>query len=206
MQMAFFFDQTRCTGCYTCRVACKDWHDVPAGPAAWRRVLTFEKGRFPNPSVTFLSTSCPHCGEPACEAVCPSGAISKCKVDGVVLVDREKCQGKDACGMCLEACPYEAPQFGAEENAKMQKCDFCVDRLAEGKLPICVAGCPMRALDAGPIEEMEAKHGTVREAVGFEYDAKLRPSVIFKPKKAEVESVGLSIAKRGTQAEGGQRG
>jgi anaerobic dimethyl sulfoxide reductase subunit B (iron-sulfur subunit) len=35
MQLAFYFDQTRCTGCYTCVVACKDWHDIPAGPASW---------------------------------------------------------------------------------------------------------------------------------------------------------------------------
>ncbi|MEE8174036.1 MAG: 4Fe-4S binding protein [Dehalococcoidia bacterium] len=33
--MAFYFDQTRCTGCYACSVACKDWDDVPAGPASW---------------------------------------------------------------------------------------------------------------------------------------------------------------------------
>jgi len=33
VQLAFFSDQTRCTGCYTYVVACKDWHDVPQG--AW---------------------------------------------------------------------------------------------------------------------------------------------------------------------------
>ena len=38
MQLAFYFDQTRCTGCYACVVACKDWHDIPAGPASWMRV------------------------------------------------------------------------------------------------------------------------------------------------------------------------
>jgi anaerobic dimethyl sulfoxide reductase subunit B (iron-sulfur subunit) len=64
-------------------------------------------------------------------------------------------------------------------------CDFCLDRWAEGKQPICVAGCPTRALDAGLIEEMEAKYSKTHEAVGFTYDDKLRPSVIFKP-KAEV--------------------
>ena len=25
MQLALHFDQTRCTGCYACVVACKDW-------------------------------------------------------------------------------------------------------------------------------------------------------------------------------------
>ena len=32
MQIGFYFDQTRCTGCSACRVACKDWNDIPAGP------------------------------------------------------------------------------------------------------------------------------------------------------------------------------
>jgi len=181
MQLAFYFDQTRCTECYTCVVACKDWHDVPAGPASWRRVQTIERGQYPDVFVTFLSTSCYHCEEPACVEACPAGAISKRTEDGIVVVDREECLGKDNCGMCLEVCPYEAPQFGAEENARMQKCNFCVDRWSENKPPVCVAACPMRALDAGPIEEMRAKYGEAIEAVGFSYDEKLRPPVVFKP-------------------------
>jgi len=48
MQMGFYFDQTRCTGCFTCVVACKDWHDVPPGPASWMRVTTVEKGKYPD--------------------------------------------------------------------------------------------------------------------------------------------------------------
>ena len=47
-QLGYYFDQTRCTGCYTCTVACKDWHDIPAGPANWLRVATILKGKFPN--------------------------------------------------------------------------------------------------------------------------------------------------------------
>ena len=54
MQMGFYFDQTRCTGCYACVVACKDWHDVPAGPASWRKVATIEEGNFPDLFVAFL--------------------------------------------------------------------------------------------------------------------------------------------------------
>jgi len=75
-----------------------------------------------------------------------------------VTVDREMCLGKDNCHMCLEACPYESPQFGFEENARMQKCDLCVDRWAEGKKPVCVGGCPMWALDVGPLDELRAKY------------------------------------------------
>ena len=182
MQMGFYFDQTRCTGCYTCVVACKDWHDIPAGPASWRRVATFEEGEYPDLFVAFLVTSCYHCADPACIAACPVDAISKRAEDGVVLVDRDKCLGNDNCDMCLQACPYHSPQFGAEKNAKMQMCDFCSDRLAEGKKPICVAACPMRALDAGPIDELAAKYGSDKEAFGFVYSDRLNPSVVFKPK------------------------
>jgi anaerobic dimethyl sulfoxide reductase subunit B (iron-sulfur subunit) len=162
MQTGFYFDQTRCTGCYTCVVACKDWHDVPAGPASWRRVVTIEEGKFPDVFVAWLATSCYH---------------------GIVVVDQAKCLGKDKCDLCLQSCPYEAPQFGAEKNAKMQMCNLCFDRLKEGKKPICVAGCPMRALDAGPIDELRARYGDKTEAVVFTHSADLKPSVVFKPKR-----------------------
>jgi anaerobic dimethyl sulfoxide reductase subunit B (iron-sulfur subunit) len=182
--MGFYFDQTRCTSCFTCIVACEDWHDIPAGPVFWRRVIEIEKNKFPNVFVAYLSLSCCHCSQPACIAACPVAAISKREEDGIVLVDEEKCLGKESCAMCLWACPYEVPQFGAEENAKMQMCNFCIDRLAENKNPICVDACPMQALDAGPIDELKAKYGETREAEGFTYSPELAPSVVFKVKPA----------------------
>ena len=189
MQMGFYFDQRRCTGCFTCIVACKDWNDVDAGPASWRRVISIEKGKYPDLSVAFLSTACYHCLEPPCVPACPARAISKREIDGIVLVDSEACLGKDNCDMCLQVCPYDAPQFGAAENAKMQKCDFCLDRLAENKKPACVDSCPTRALDAGPIDELRAKYGDIREAEGFIYHKEFVPSIVFRPKK-EIQGLG----------------
>ncbi|MBM4462112.1 MAG: 4Fe-4S dicluster domain-containing protein [Chloroflexi bacterium] len=190
MQTGFYFDQTRCTGCFTCVVACKDWHDVPAGPASWMRVTTIEKGKYPDVFVAFLATPCYHCLEPACVDACPVNAITKRRKDGIVVVDREACLGRDRCQLCLEACPYEAPQFGAEENAKMQKCDLCLERWAEHKKPICVDACPMRALDAGPIKALKAKYGDSMQAEGFAYSEKMIPSIVFKPKK---DAKGLAV-------------
>jgi anaerobic dimethyl sulfoxide reductase subunit B (iron-sulfur subunit) len=183
MQYGIYVDQNRCMGCFACVVACKDWHDVPAGPASWIRVKTIEKGRYPNLFVAFLPVTCNQCAEPACVSVCPVEALAKRPEDGIVTVDRESCLGRDDCGLCLQACPYQAPQFGAEDNARMQKCDFCLERLAEGKKPVCVVSCPMQALDIGPLEELRAAHGDVREAEGFSYSEELAPAVTFKPRR-----------------------
>ena len=38
----------------------------------------------------------------------------------------------------------------------------------------------MRALDAGPIDELIARYGGLREAEGFTYSPEIKPVVIFK--------------------------
>lgn len=183
-QAGFYFDQTRCTGCYTCSVACKDWHDIDAGPVNWIKVVEIEEGKFPNPFLAYFISLCYHCARPACVDACPANVITKRPQDGIVIVDGEKCSGKQVCGaLCLKACPWDAVQFGPDENAKMQKCDLCFERLETGRAPICVEACPMFALDAGPLEKLNEKYGENTEAKGFRYSEKLRPSVVFKPKK-----------------------
>ena len=186
MQLGFYFDQSRCIGCYTCIVACKDWHDVPAGPASWRRVITVEKGKYPKIFVAFLSLSCMHCAEPACIPACPMDAISKRKEDGIVVVDTETCLGDEGCGkFCRDSCPYGAPQFDAEDGAKMQMCNLCMDRWTDGKKPICVEACPTRALDAGPLDELREKYGDTEEIEGFNFIEDNKPSILFKARKPE---------------------
>ena len=183
MQLGIYYDQTRCVGCYTCVVACKDWHDVPAGPASWMRVHCIEAGTYPDLFAAYLIRPCYHCAQPACAAACPAEAIVKSAETGIVAVDREACLGLEACGgACRESCPYAAPQFGAESDARMQKCDLCAERWAEGKKPICVEGCPMRALDAGPLKELAQKYGDNQEAAGFVRHPELKPAIVFKRK------------------------
>jgi len=183
MQIGFYFDQTRCTGCSACRVACKDWNDIPAGPENWMRVLYTEKGKFPRPFVSYMIAPCWHCAEPVCAAACPVDAITKRGDDGIVLVDSDACLGKAECDVkCLKACPYDAPQFGAEDGAKMRKCNYCLNRHLEGKLPDCVEACPVRALDAGPLTELEKKYGTNKEAGDFKYSKRTKPAVVIRAK------------------------
>ena len=68
----------------------------------------------------------------------------------------------------------------------------CVDRWAEGEKPVCVSSCPMEALDAGPIDELRAKHAAVRETESFTYSETLVPSITFKPKE---DTSGLVVQK-----------
>lgn len=105
-QLGFYFDQNRCDACYACVVACKDWHDIPPGPAKWLRVSTIEKGKYPNVYLGFNINLCNQCVNAPCLAACPAEAISKREADGVVVVDRDKCLGQDECGYpCSHECP-----------------------------------------------------------------------------------------------------
>jgi heterodisulfide reductase subunit A-like polyferredoxin len=85
--------------------------------------------------------------------------------------------------LCREVCPYHAPQFGSEQNPKMQMCNLCVDRWSQNKKPICVAACPTRAMDAGPFDELVAMYSDSKEAEGFTHFRSTNPSICFRPKK-----------------------
>ena len=174
-QWGFYFDQSRCVGCYACIMACKfKNHSEP--DVFWRRMVWTEK----NGSDVFVPLSCLHCANPLCVKACPVDAISKRGKDGIVLVDASKCLGKDKCDKCFKACPYDAPQFGSDVDSKMNKCDCCVDMLAENKMPYCVSHCSHKALDAGPLEELKAKYGDQQIALGFKYSKSAKPSSVMK--------------------------
>ena len=190
MQLGFFFDQSRCVGCLACVTACQQWHQLPAGRVAWRRVTTLYEGRYPKPRMAHLSLACNHCEAPPCLDACPAGAISKRAENGVVVVDGSLCIPN--CQACLTVCPYAAPQFQEEADARMQKCDFCLDRLAEGKQPLCVAVCPLRALDAGALDELRRRYGTCCEAPGLPDAAGSRPALVIKPRAGPTSALSRS--------------
>ena len=182
LQHGFFFDQSRCTGCLTCIIACKQWHSVDYEAMNWRRVETVENGTFPHLKVSFLSISCLHCLTPPCVSACPASAIVKRQEDGIVVVDSEKCLGQPDCGLCEEACPYGIPQFNPGRDFKMEKCDLCLDRQEQGKQPICVDACPVHALDSAPLEELSKRYGSGTVAEGFDFSRKANPSIILRKK------------------------
>lgn len=104
-QYGFFIDSSRCTGCKTCELACKDFKDL--GPeVSFRRIYEYAGGDWQedngvwhqNVFAYYLSISCNHCDDPACTKVCPSGAMHK-REDGFVVVDEDVCIGCRYCHM-----------------------------------------------------------------------------------------------------------
>ena len=58
---------------------------------------------------------------------------------------------------------------------------MCIDRIEKGQLPACVAACPMRALDFGPIEELRAKYGDVPQIETMPDAGLTKPNWTAKP-------------------------
>ena len=167
-QYGFYLDVESCVRCHACETACKNANNVEPG-VRWRRVLSVWGGSYPNVTNKGVSVSCMHCGNAPCVANCPTGALSKDPATGIVEVDEEKCIG---CHYCFFACPFGIPQYS---DGTMKKCDFCLDRLEEGKDPICVATCPTEALHWGPMEELSelAREKAARKLAGSTQPAML---------------------------------
>ena len=186
-QLGFYVDASKCTGCKTCAVACKDKNNLPVG-MNFRHVTEFSGGRWWQDRSTgawhedvfayYVSVSCNHCEHPVCTTVCPTKAHHK-REDGLVVIDAAKCIG---CGMCAMACPYGAPQLDPEAH-KMRKCDACQDRLTKGQNPICVDSCTQRALEFGDIEELRRKYGTCVAIAPLPSPAITKPNLVITPPK-----------------------
>ena len=187
IQYGFFFDQSRCTGCHTCAIACKQWKELPPGPLKLLRIYQHEAGRFPSVRIHYYWMPCYHCEAPPCLDACPVEAIWKEPKYGAVLIDAETCIG---CRACYPACPYGAPVFASDDaGTKAQKCDLCIDRLEDGVPPICVLSCPNRALDFGPLEDLERRYGDRRDLPGLPEGSATRPAMIFKEHATKRELV-----------------
>ena len=150
-QLGFIFHKESCIQCHGCEMACKMWRQTERG-VSWRRVLNIWQGAYPETTCASLSLSCLHCAEPACAEVCPTGAITKRENDGAVLQDSALCIG---CRACLDACPYEVPQFGA--GGLMQKCDLCAAEASAASGPPCAATCPTGALELAGLSPRRKK-------------------------------------------------
>lgn len=182
-QYGFYFDMNSCIGCRTCQISCKDKNDLAIGNL-FRQVRTFEVGEYPNGSFYHFATTCNHCDNPACLATCPQGAYSKDEKTGAVLHDDDACIG---CQLCVKACPYGVPQYVLDSKI-VKKCDMCHDLTSQGQNPTCVDACPMRVLEWGPIDELNATHGdAVLETAVYPDSTATGPNTVVSAKAAALK-------------------
>jgi anaerobic dimethyl sulfoxide reductase subunit B (iron-sulfur subunit) len=133
----------------------------------------------------YLSVACHHCADPVCGKQCSVEAIWK-RPDGIVLIDQTRCV---KCNKCRADCPYEAIRYEGSPNA-VSKCDFCVDDLAAGRPPACVAACPNRALDFGQLDDLKRRFGPIDRIYPMEDPAVSRPAVVFKAHRHAAAAAG----------------
>lgn len=180
-RLAMVIDVRKCLekeGCDLCIQACHRSHNVPAMDDPRHEVKWIWKQRFKEAFIseqsefansTFqekpLVVLCNHCDRPPCVRVCPTKATWK-REDGIVMMDWHRCIG---CRYCMAACPYGSrsfnwvdprphikslnPEFPTRTKGVVEKCTFCPERLASGRLPACVEACTPKALAFGDLED-----------------------------------------------------
>ena len=134
---------------------------------------------------------CNHCTNPPCVRVCPTQATYKME-DGIVAMDYHRCIG---CRFCMAGCPYGARSFNFVDPRKhlsdpapnpafptrmigvVEKCTFCAERLAVGKMPACVEASGGRIL----FGDLDDPSSSVRKALADNFSIRRKPNLGTQP-------------------------
>lgn len=141
----FIFDASKCNGCYSCQLACKDenvgneWlpysKPQPDTGHFWCGIKEITHGQIPKVRVEYRQSVCQHCDDAPCMKAAPDAVYRR--DDGLVIIDPVKAQGNKA---LVDACPYNAIYWN-EELTLPQKCTGCAHLVDEGRNPHCVEHC-----------------------------------------------------------------
>ncbi|MBO9394394.1 MAG: 4Fe-4S dicluster domain-containing protein [Caldilinea sp.] len=163
-------DTRKCVGCHACTISCVAENKLPPG-VVYRPVLDQEIGTYPNVTRRFMPRPCLQCENPPCVPVCPVNATYTrpdgiVAIDYEQCIGCRYCitacpysaRTFDAGYTYTEDTPeqevYELlPNYeygvehprqpGTEESpiGNARKCHFCLHRLEQGQLPMCVTTC-----------------------------------------------------------------
>ncbi|HVZ10291.1 4Fe-4S dicluster domain-containing protein [Rhodopila sp.] len=187
---AMSIDLNACIGCNACVTACQVENNIPVVGREevlrgrvmhWIRIDRYETGSFS----AFQPVLCMQCEQAPCETVCPVGATVH-DAEGLNGMVYNRCVGTR---FCSNNCPYKVRRFNyfafaAEERRPpasrnpdvtvrgrgvMEKCSFCLQRIAAARVAhdrdgvpehaetACQAACPTRAISFGDLNDAQAE-------------------------------------------------
>ena len=186
----------RCVGCMQCMAACATAHSKTK--TLFTAVLEHP---LPKPRVHVgagligegFPNRCRHCDPAPCLLACLPGAISRDQSTNTVLIDPDLCIN---CATCAMACPYGVIRYHEDASAPPEKviavkCDTCIERQHQGRVPACTEVCKSNALTFETVEEaMKRRTNAVARSISPEA---VRPdlspgfTLLNAVKKAQIE-------------------
>ena len=191
-------DLNSCVGCNACIVGCYAENNIAVvgkqqvrigRNMQWLRIDSYFEGDLAAPRAHFQPMACQHCENAPCEQVCPVGATVHTP-EGINTMVYNRCVGTR---YCSNNCPYKVrrfnfllfsdyeteslklmrnPDVSVRSRGVMEKCSYCVQRIAEAKIdadkenrPVrdgevvtaCQQACPASAITFGNLNDRSSK-------------------------------------------------